>query len=373
MANVRQVRKGVWECRAYAGVNPATKKKRFESKRVSATSKRAAQKLANGFQEEVDARRQRPADLTFGDFLDGWLVDKKPNLARGSWVSYEAMVRNWLKPHLGAVPLGEVTARQLEGVYRRAKLAGLKGSSANKIHVVASSALSDAHRWELIDKNPAAITKPPTQNRPDTGTPETAELLTLLDAASDLGWETYLQVLAASGARRGEACALRWRSVDWETRSIFICASVHDDGSITDTKNHQVRTVPLDDDTIDILREHHARCVQAAGGPMSPDAFVFSPRPGNTEPFKPHSMTQRFRRETKQLGLDGVKLHGLRHYVGSHLINQGVDVQTVTRRLGHNRNSTTLDLYAHDVGRGDREAADVIGGLLKRDRPANAR
>jgi integrase len=156
--------------------------------------------------------------------------------------------------------------------------------------------------------------------------------------------------------------------VDFEQRSIFICANAHDDGSITDTKNHQVRTVPLDDGTLNALREHLARCVEVAGGPLSPDAFVFSPRPGNTEPFKPNSMSQRFRREATRLGIAGVKLHGLRHFVGSHLINQGVDVQNVTRRLGHQRNSTTLDLYTHDVGRGDREAANVIGELLKRDR-----
>jgi integrase len=53
------------------------------------------------------------------------------------------------------------------------------------------------------------------------------------------------------------------------------------------------------------------------------------------------------------------------------LIAQGVDIKTVQNRLGHTLASTTLDLYAGVIPAKDREAADIVGGLLSAGRYRN--
>jgi integrase len=58
-------------------------------------------------------------------------------------------------------------------------------------------------------------------------------------------------------------------------------------------------------------------------------------------------------------------LRSLRHFAGSQLVAAGVDIRTVSARLGHSRPSITLDIYTHRVQDNDRAAAEVLGRLIK--------
>jgi integrase len=63
-------------------------------------------------------------------------------------------------------------------------------------------------------------------------------------------------------------------------------------------------------------------------------------------------------------GLDGHRLHDLRHFMATEMINAGVPVPIVAARLAHARGSTTLNFYAHAVPGGDRDAAVGLAALL---------
>ena len=69
--------------------------------------------------------------------------------------------------------------------------------------------------------------------------------------------------------------------------------------------------------------------------------------------------------------LDHVELHGLRHFVASELLTAGVDLRTVSNRLGHARTSTTLDVYWVWVPAQDEAAAEHLDTVL--GQPAGAR
>lgn len=74
--------------------------------------------------------------------------------------------------------------------------------------------------------------------------------------------------------------------------------------------------------------------------------------------------TNRFGRLRVASGLDRVRLHGLRHFVASVLVDGGVPIGTVSMRLGHSQLSTTLDLYTHAIPATDQRAAAYLGSLL---------
>lgn len=59
-----------------------------------------------------------------------------------------------------------------------------------------------------------------------------------------------------------------------------------------------------------------------------------------------------------------IPLHGLRHTAATLLIANGVDVRTVSGRLGHANTSTTLNIYAHTLEEFDRKASDVLEEIL---------
>ena len=63
--------------------------------------------------------------------------------------------------------------------------------------------------------------------------------------------------------------------------------------------------------------------------------------------------------------LPDVSFHALRHTHASMLIAAGVDILTISRRLGHSKAAITLDVYGHLVSGADEAAAEAIGRALK--------
>jgi hypothetical protein len=82
--------------------------------------------------------------------------------------------------------------------------------------------------------------------------------------------------------------------------------------------------------------------------------------------MNPDSVTHRFGRLAKQLGLRA-RLHDLRHYAATQLIAGGVDVRTVSGRIGHaGGGATTLRVYTHFQAAADRRAAELLEQTLRR-------
>ena len=91
---------------------------------------------------------------------------------------------------------------------------------------------------------------------------------------------------------------------------------------------------------------------------------MFSASPNGSTPLHPDVVSGRCRRVCQRLEIDAVRLHDLRHLHATQLLGAGVPVRTVSGRLGHANASTTLNVYAHFLEASDRQAADVIAGLL---------
>ncbi len=79
-------------------------------------------------------------------------------------------------------------------------------------------------------------------------------------------------------------------------------------------------------------------------------------------PVHPDNISKAFERIRGEH--DSVRLHDLRHAHATQLLANGVDIPTVRKRLGHEKVSTTLDIYAHVLEENDDEAADIIGELI---------
>ncbi|MFR4784859.1 MAG: tyrosine-type recombinase/integrase [Pilosibacter sp.] len=59
-----------------------------------------------------------------------------------------------------------------------------------------------------------------------------------------------------------------------------------------------------------------------------------------------------------------IPFHGLRHTAATLLIANGVNIRTVSGRLGHTNTSTTLNIYSHALEEFDRKASDVLADTL---------
>ena len=76
------------------------------------------------------------------------------------------------------------------------------------------------------------------------------------------------------------------------------------------------------------------------------------------------TVTRQWNDQTDAIGMSGVTLHSLRHTHASMLIASGVDIITVSRRLGHSSPKVTLEVYGHLIHGGDDRAAQIVGTVF---------
>jgi integrase len=86
-------------------------------------------------------------------------------------------------------------------------------------------------------------------------------------------------------------------------------------------------------------------------------------------PLKPNSVSGTVSRLCRVLGLPkGASLHTIRHSHASLLLADGVDLATVSERMGHSSVATTANIYAHAIRGKDRAAAQTWDSIMQRAR-----
>ncbi|SFK74683.1 Phage integrase family protein [Geodermatophilus ruber] len=208
-------------------------------------------------------------------------------------------------------------------------------------------------------------------------TPELARFLRWADAEDPdlaMGW----RLLAATGMRRGEALALRWRDVDLDAGRLAVRRSV---GVVKDkgagqrlvegpTKTGQARVVDIDDDTVAALRAYRAARASLAPLLVRDAALVLATLDGRHR--HPERYSRRFveqvvqaRKAVGEDQLPRIRLHDLRHTHATLLLAAGEPVKVVSERLGHANATITLTVYQHVHPGMGREAADRFAALLE--------
>ena len=367
--HTQQRGKNSWRIKAYVG-RDANDTKRYVERTIRGTKREAERELARIVVEVDDGRHAAAAPVSVDELLDRWLEVKRRTVGARTVESYEWIARTYLRPVLGSRKITSLRPIDLDVLYSELHSRGLSARTVRICHTVIRQALEQARRWGLVARNPAVDATPPPQRRREVDPPTVAQVQALIEAAhdDDPNFGAYLWVLAATGCRRGEACALRWNDIDLERGEVAIRRSMSQvAGELIekDTKTHQSRRVAIDAGTVDVLRTHRRRQLElglAIGVRPGEDSFVFCDE--MNRPWRPDVCTNRFGRLRAGLDLNTVRLHDLRHFVASVLGDGGMPIATISSRLGHRDIATTLNLYTHALPATDRRAADFLGTVL---------
>jgi integrase len=293
---------------------------------------------------------------TFGEYLTGWL-DALPvaGLRATTIDSYRRQVESYIRPELGDVPLRDLTAVDLDGLYASMIGKGLKPRTVRFAHSICHKALADAERKKVIPFNVAAQSSPPKSSAcraPEAATWTPEQLRSFLAQTKGHHHGALIRVAAMTGLRRGELCGLRWSDVDLDGRTLAVRQTIT-------TVNHRPvtgdvktgtsrRVVDLDDTTVAVLRRHQVTQKEwklMAGEGWKGTGLVFTVPDGSC--WNPDTITQAFKRLVSVSGLPRITLHGLRHSHTSHLLASGMNPKLVSARLGHASVAFTLDRYGH--------------------------
>lgn len=374
--SLRQRSAETWELRVSTGKDPLTGRYRIAS-RTFRGNKTEARRELSAFVREVEQGKHVGTSATLATLLERWLDKIEGDRSPRTMDGYRMNVRVHILPALGHVPLNKLEPETLDSFYAGLKRgngrAPLSVATTRQVHAIVRAALNQAVRWRWIPQNPALLADPgklrPVEHHP----PAPDAVLRLIEAA-DPDVAVFLRVAAATGARRGEVCALRWEHVDLTTGVVRIERSIIQTGKggkelvEKATKTNQRRKVRLDPDTVEVLRQHRMRWVERTRRTLnltlSPSAFLFSTAADASTPMRPDGATQAVARLRDKLGMPGLRLHDLRHFVATQLLADGVPVKAVADRLGHADVATTLRVYAHALEAADVEAAASMGRIL---------
>jgi integrase len=316
-----------------------------------------------------------PLPKTLADLLAEFFVEYAEKKLASKTIERYREQTEYLHADLLAMPIAEIKPLHLAKEWNRLLESGghyrtsrrprpLAAKTVRNIAGVVSSAFARAIKWGLVSTNPVAPSEPPVPKRPSgiALTPRQQKLL--IQSASGCWCLTpFLELSAATGARRGEVLALRWSDVQDGAVSISRSLSQTKAGlALKETKNRSARLVVLPDSAVAALNAHReAQDIlrRQFGSAYKNDLDLIFAEPNGT-PLKPNSISSSVSALFKRLRIPkpkGASLHLLRHSHGSHLLAAGMELPAVSERLGHSSVLVTATVYSHRITGRDKEAA----------------
>ena len=346
------------------------------TKAFQGTKRDAQAELRRLLKAADDGQHVAPDKATLAEYLKSWL-NSANDLSPKTVERYRQLVEQQIIPHLGGTLLQKLRPVQVHDWHGKLLKSGGKGGRAlsartvGHAHRVLHGALERAVTLEIVGRNVAHAIRPPKVEAAEAASLTADQIADVLARLQDHALYPIAALALGTGMRRGELCALAWAALDLDK------AAVRVEQSLEETKDglrfkapktvHGRRTISLPASVVEILREHRRRQIEQrlllGLGRLGGEDLVFARLDGS--PYPPDTLSRDWWRAVNALNLPRIMFHALRHSHASALIAAGLDVVTVSRRLGHGSPAITLGVYAHAFAETDKGAAAAIERALR--------
>ncbi|MBX4972148.1 tyrosine-type recombinase/integrase [Rhizobium lentis] len=368
--------------------DPETGKRRRKWHKFHGTKRQAETECARLVAELSGGSYIEPAKTTVREFMVRWLAHEKANVSPKTHQRYEELLLKNVAPVIGSVIMNKLTPARIDGCWtillesgrrpkkRRegasSKAEEKKGLSPRTVHHcrrVMLSAFEQAVKWDLLKKNPVALTKPPKVEKKPMEAFNASQTGVMLDELRKSRVFIAALLAALCGLRRGEIVALRWRDVDFANGTVAIRESAEQVGTLVrykETKSGKSRSVALSTTVLEELKRHRlSQAEEQLKVGIRPDENSFIIAQVEGSPLKPVSLTHEWTRLLAKTSLPRIRFHDLRHSHATQLLAAGVHPKIASERLGHSTIGITLDLYSHVMPGMQANAAEQVDAAIK--------
>lgn len=362
--------------------NPETGQRRRKWHTFHGTKRQAETECARLIAELDGGSYIEPSKTTVREYFTRWLAHEKANVSPKTHQRYEELLLKNVAPVIGSLTLNKLTSARIDGCWqkllesgRRDGKGGLSPRTVHHCRRVMLTAMDQALKWDLLKKNPVALTRPPKVERETMEAYTASQTAILLDELKDT--RIYIPALLAAlcGLRRGEILALRWRDVDLTNGLLSIKESAEEVGKevrYKETKSGKARTVALSSTVKEELNRHRVgQAEEQLKLGMRPDDNSFVVAQIDGRPLKPTSLTHEWTRLVAKTSLPRIRFHDLRHSHATQLLAAGVHPKIASERLGHSTIGITLDLYSHVMPGMQANAAEQVDAAIKAAKKAS--
>ncbi len=257
---------------------------------------------------------------TLRQYADGvYMPTKEATFSENSRSSYRQFLNNHILPALGDFLMIDIAPAMISKLLLDFQKSGHAHASAVKLYNILNGIFQMAFLDDTIKANPMLKVKHPAPRKDEKAQAESEKAYTVQQLhhilqclqREPLKWRAYINLIADTGIRRGEACGLEWSDIDWKNETITIrrnaqytqAAGVY----VTTPKNGKSRTVDIGPDVLELLRQLRK---EQAGQAIS--RYVFT-RDHGPDVMHPQSPTRYFKKFGQRYGIEDFHPHKLRH------------------------------------------------------------
>ena len=330
--------------------------------------------------EEVCNKGYQSKAIKFEVFAEEWFEEyAKLNLRN---TTYERMLqlRKRVYSAIGHLRMDKINPRQIQAFVNSLSKDGANERTGKPLapktirHNLSfvSDVFAYAVKMGVVSDNPCSKVTLPKNEQTEKKIYTHEQVQKFLSLLNDepLKYRTFFNLMIYSGFRRGEMLGLEWKDVDFENNIISVRRTSNytaKKGVYTDTTKTRKsqRTLKFPQEIMDMLKEYKAE--QDEQALKFGDKWVETDRlytKWNGEPMQngtPYFWLGEF---CEKHDLPFYGLHSFRHLFASLLVNQGVDIVTVSGALGHSTVSTTSNIYCHMLEESRAKVSDAVSSAL---------
>ena len=386
---VKQDKNGLWHCRKYLGRMPSGKLIQAYKSFPAAATEQEAQQLADTWERHLTADG-KVASVRLIDLLREYAETKRLNGASPNSIrNYRLFTENYVARFIRNRNAGDLTVVDFNRFeHELLRMGGKNGAplsrnTVNNVHHFLRGAYNHFVSAGICAANPmvsVAVPMPESHDAEALAECDFAELMAELERLIRAGGESkraYRRAVYAfaawlalvTGMRCGEVCAVRPRDGSAASRFVRVCGNVVEDGSRVYrrdvTKGLKHRNVSITEHDVEVVTAFAKLRERFCGRVSSNIALVTIE--GNF--MRPTTVSRGFTAICKRIGLpETVTFHVLRHTHATWCLANGVDIKTLSERLGHKDPATTMRIYSHVMPGRDAAAADTFERAARRAR-----
>lgn len=368
----KEIGKDKWECVADGPRDPVTGKRnqiRRRGKSKTIAKKKVEEAIRKLEDHGIDERKNK--HVTFEKIAWEWfsvysLTGVKDSTLRNRRSSVKVLLRYIAKSNIATIE-----TRQLQKIFVDLFEKDLSRALMENAKVTLNAIFKYAVEHKLRIDNPAtAVVIPKKQLTVEEIENTTVsekfferhELEEFLQKALTDGLQfdkEWFYLLAFTGMRVGELCALTWKDINFKENTIRITKTLDMPDhnmrkfKLTPPKTKAaIRVIDVDDDIMNLLKAHKIKQVKIKLGTRKgiedyhDGNFVFARK--NGYPYSSRFIYDRIIRLIKKTSIKKIEgPHILRHTHITMLTEAGVDLKTIMDRVGHDDSKTTMDIYTH--------------------------
>lgn len=364
---IRKRTDGRWEAVYTAGYK--TDGKPIRRSIYGGTRKEVTARLREVLQQVENDEYVEPQKLTVGQWLDDWwriycLPFKKASTCTG----YESTIVWHLKPYIGNRQLQSLRPEHVQSVINALVAEGKAPSTVRKAHAILHMACEQAIVNEILVRNPVKRIILPKMDQEEIRFFTLDEQRRFINALPDDTSGRALYFILGTGLRLAELSGLRWSDIQENQFTISQTIRRNRNFDEKDPRRTSLqistpktkagrRTIPLTPKLKEMLTTQRREQLQSrlkAGAKWNDLNLVFTTELGT--PYEGRNMTRTLHRILKEVGIERLGVHALRHTFATRAMESGMDVRTLSEILGHANITLTLQLYAHSTSETKRNA-----------------